>query len=626
MRKINLKRPTGESPSVAQTSQSSGPRTGSVQENNQTAELKMQLADSISQSLLFSLERQYLEVPFSDATYIQSVPSAQVLVEQPSFLRLEQVGQESADNKGQPFVALQTALEACHLPGRYNLQFLVASDGRQNSVYLGGRSLDSFKFPVEDFTENLQHFFQGNWPGTRMSACTPEDAEFQQQILSPLNSNMRFATAVTGIPSLKSDDGRAYPQSLDRLFRGLRGIPFMYMVVAEPIVSAQVNDIIFRCRDLLGRVHTLTKMNLTETIGESIAEGTSKGSSTTEGVTTGESISVTNGIDMLAGGFGKLATIFPPLGFAGQLAGIVPAAGGLLGWERTTGRTRGTSTSRGTTTGESQTLTNNTSEAIGQEYINAHAQAVELQLQDHMKRFEKARAMGCWNVGVYFVAERPDIAERCGMQLRALLSGQKSIHEPIRVHDLKRAWSDGVQNALQNLEQPNLRLVTDPGSNHRQALEHPLGPNFEELTTPVTTEELALLVNLPRREVPGVKVLATSDFSLNVREVDDDDIQLGAMLESAEPTSLIYPISQKTLSKHALLVGITGSGKSTTCRRLLNEVYRHETPFLVIEPAKDEYVEWAMETNAELAPDDPNRISIFMPGVKPGEANRWRNS
>lgn len=40
------------------------------------------------------------------------------------------------------------------------------------------------------------------------------------------------------------------------------------------------------------------------------------------------------------------------------------------------------------------------------------------------------------------------------------------------------------------------------------------------------------------------------------------------------------------MAKHTFIAGVTGSGKTTTCHRLLSEA---DMPFLVIEPAKTEY-------------------------------------
>lgn len=255
---------------------------------------------------------------------------------------------------------------------------------------------------------------------------------------------------------------------------------------------------------------------------------------------------------------------------------------------------------------------------MGREYFNAHARAVEQLLERYVARFERARTSGCWNVGAYFLATDRETALQGGAQLRALLSGENSLYEPIRIHDLNSAWATGTQAALSDLEQPRFRLVHPDALQEtleqpQEAVAHPLGPLFGGLTTPLNTEELALLANLPRREVPGVRQALSANFSLNPPPAGKDSIRLGYVLEGDKPTPLLYPIPLSSLAKHALVTGITGSGKSTTCLRLLHELQPQSIPFLVLEPAKDEYVAWALQRNKTLPPDQ--RIRVYLPGV-----------
>ena len=73
-----------------------------------------------------------------------------------------------------------------------------------------------------------------------------------------------------------------------------------------------------------------------------------------------------------------------------------------------------------------------------------------------------------------------------------------------------------------------------------------------------------------------------------------------------------YHIPINSLSRHTLLSGINGSGKTNTVQAILNGI-KEEIPFLVIEPAKTEYVDWALEYNKDH-PDNP--IDIYIPGCK----------
>lgn len=559
-----------------------------LQAKQQQIQSVIRQADAMSLSLLFSLGRQYLEVPFGETLWDINVSTG----ETPHFLQLEQVGDPQSGSPQQPLTALQTALSACHAPNKYSFIFLVTSDGNSNRIYFGVRGHNATTTaPV--FVDNLRNFLQGNWPGTRLRNCKSESTSILYSL-----KGMDYAVALTGIPSLKQGDQQGYPQTLDRLIRGMQGKKFAYVVIAEPMDKTDVNGIIYQCRSLLGNVHSLVKFTETATQGINYSSSTSMGN--TKGTNTADADLTTS----LLIGVQGLTSRFPPIGFLTALGSVgLPILSSKLGWQQTM--------SDSETKTFNETIGTNLSLATGKEQINAHAQAAEAHLQRYISRFEQALALGCWNVGVYFLAKDSDIAQQGGTQLGALLSGEKSSFEAIRIHDLHEASTKGVQVALSNLSQPNIKLSHS----------HPLGDAFSGLTTPLSTEELALLVNLPRREIPGVSVMPSASFSLNPPKIiDKDAIELGTVLDGSEPTSLKYKLSLKTFTKHALVTGINGSGKSTTCWRLLMEMLRHKVPFLVIEPAKAEYVELAMAHNEKLSDDDPNSIAIYMPGVK-----KWRD-
>lgn len=589
------------------------------------------LGETLARSLLFSLERRYLDVAFEKARFLQPIASFAPILEPPSFLTLEQVGQTARGTSEDPLTALQTALSACHIPGRYTLVFTIASDGLEQRVFLGARSHDPDTHSSTEFMQHLGCFIEGNWPGTRFAYSPPDSPEISRFIGKPLERKLRYAVALTGIPSLKPDDSPGYPQSLDRLLRGLRGRPFLYMVIADPLPTPIVEEMIYRGRDLVGRVHTLVKATLTDTETQGTSETWGRTDTRTESwtrqTTKSTSVSKSFGFDLSTGVFlGGLGVsmIFPP---AALLAGLV--AGGLIefGPQSNYTRQQGTSDTAGytlaTSIADSYTRGLNVSVAqgLGREYLDAHAQAAEAHLQQYLERLEAARSLGCWNVGAYLLADSPEVADQGAIELRALLSGEKSALEPIRTHNLKRIFSAHVQTCLSQFTQPSIALVgakiksdDDLPLSETDVLEHPLGRPLSFLTTPLAATELALLVNLPRREVPGVRVMPSADFSLNPPPATASSLVLGQLLEGGQPTSLSYAMPPEMLAKHTLVTGITGSGKSTTCRRLLNELHHRNIPFLVIEPAKDEYVAWAMAVNASRSAGVPP-IAVYMPGA-----------
>ena len=228
----------------------------------------------------------------------------------------------------------------------------------------------------------------------------------------------------------------------------------------------------------------------------------------------------------------------------------------------------------------------------------------------HSKRFETGKAIGCWNVGVYLMAEKEADIQSGSLQLRSILSGQESIFEPIRIHDISSLVDRDKNNTLALMAPPTIRIKTPSG----EYFEHPLGEQFKELKTLLTTKELSYLINFPLRAVPGISVIDSSpEFSLNQQDEEKEkDIAFGKLLYGGTETKLNYHIPIDVLSRHTLLSGINGSGKTNTVQAILNGLDM-DCPFLVIEPAKTEYIDWALHYN-ELHPEHP--IDIYIPGCK----------
>lgn len=569
---------------------------------------------AVSQALHAALSRSFLDLPLGEA--VRPLPSiAATRTEAPVFLRLTQIGKPLGSTPQDTLTALQSVLTACHAPDKFTLIFVLASDGDQNAIYLGARSHETGR-SAQSFLRSVGNFLEANWPGTQLKPCNENDepvlSQFQQSAGGESEDDFGYAIALTGVPSLKAGERSAYPQTLDRLLNGMRGSSFVYMVIAEPMHGGEVDGIVHRCRDLISEVHSIARTDLTRSANIQHTQGETD----THGVvdTTGTSRSESQGRTRTDAS--RWQAFKENIVWGGLAAKPLDQASHTITEMMTESHSQSFSHSN------NWSVALSLGESLGQEFINTHAQAVETLLQQYVKRFEQSRALGCWNVGAYLFAKKSNVARQGAMQMKALLTGEKSLYEPIRTHELHNVWGEHLGNQLRNFELPVLGLVKPDVAHgttltHADRLEHLLGLPFSGLTTPLGTEELALLTNLPQREIAGIPLVPTTVFSLNVSPSQPGDVILGHLLEGGRPTSVVYPISPRALSKHTLVTGITGSGKTTTCLRLLSELQQQRIPFLVIEPAKNEYVAWAIQQNAILPPE--RRIRVYMPGI-----DMWR--
>lgn len=596
-------------------------------------------ATAMSQSLSFCMERKYLQnITGEDNRLfeIEAIPST--LNAQATWIEIAQVGKPLEKSAESCFTAIQKILYSCFLPKEMQLLFLITGDGRENKLFLGVRSPHK-AVPLKSMVRNLNEFIKGVWPGLQtkvVSEDIPALDAFKQNVK---NDAYEYIYALTGIPSMDSQYKTLYPATIDKLIAGTnRCKNFAYLVVADPIESNDAEDMLYQCREMNGQAESLKSMNVTQGISKSMTEGISHTHGTSHSTTDGTSQKKRelNKVGKVAAfgaaglGVSAIASFFPAASAVVEST-MTSAAAGVLGAvglssfmplfmkEKDVSHSETSTTSESDTQSHSETVGN--SESLSRSIVNKHIEAISEHLFYHSKRIETGKAIGLWKVGTYIMADKLSDLQGAGLQLRSILSGQESIFEPIRIHDITSVLEEEQTkgNSYKELTIGNLNspvIMVNNVSGRR--FEHPLGEHFMELKTVLTTKELSYLINFPLRSVPGISVVDTApEFSLNQPTVNahDEVIDFGHLLYGGSETNMPYHLPISALAKHTLLSGINGTGKTNTVQAILNAITQSEQriPFLVIEPAKTEYVDWAIEYN-KTHKDSP--IKIFIPGCK----------
>ena len=418
-----------------------------------------------------------------------------------------------------------------------------------------------------------------------LTNCMPgiEIADLSGDEAANIKEHLHQATdagAVTGIPSFRSETQYNILQTLDQLAFGVRDVhghdvDFSLLVVAEPMNDAVISEAIARFQQIGSDIHTEVR----RTFGDS--EAISRQRETNVGV------------GAMLGTIFNLIPNFSIMGFGmkGLLGGV---AGGL---------TRGGTTSI------------NYSRSSGGEFLNKFAQHTEKLTDMHCERLRQGRNLGFWNVGIHVLGplER-DVTTVLGM-LRSIYSGDRSFIEPIRIHRFSQE-----NNAAEIIKSRNLIPLINPQQQPQAGAEwHILGKPYQYLSTPLNTQELSLVTSLPRKDVPGLRFVKSAvRFANNPGDSGGKDLlPIGKIKDTGIVQKNDYNININALVRHSLIVGGTGSGKTTTCKTIINAVLDRNLPVLIIEPAKDEYMRWAISQRKA-----GKAVNIFMPGVKNFEGER----
>lgn len=203
-----------------------------------------------------------------------------------------------------------------------------------------------------------------------------------------------------------------------------------------------------------------------------------------------------------------------------------------------------------------QIATGSTTKTYSGEMVNYRAQYLTGLLEREIERLDEAGAIGQWLVHACFGAGHPDDAQRLAALLTGTLAGKDSRPDPVR------AFLCGERG----------RYISD-------------------FSTLLSSREVASLIQFPREEVPGYAISDFVQFDVDFRPARSTSyipVTLGSIQHNAQDAGP-YEINLHDLSKHAVVVGVTGSGKTTTVMNLLDHLVEARKPFLIIEPAKTEY-------------------------------------
>jgi Bacterial protein of unknown function (DUF853) len=139
-----------------------------------------------------------------------------------------------------------------------------------------------------------------------------------------------------------------------------------------------------------------------------------------------------------------------------------------------------------------------------------------------------------------------------------------------------------------------------------------------------TAGALTALTGLPRREVPGVRVLQPGYFDVTSEAGIGPGIELGEILDGQDRPVGTLSVPLSTLNRHTLVTGATGAGKSQSVRHMLEQLTRAGIGWLAVEPVKSEYpaMAWRMAgTDAAevtvINPADPESVPLSVNPLAP---------
>lgn len=517
--------------------------------------------------------------------------------------------------------------------------FLVIDGYRDKTdFYLGVKNNDP-KRTTASVADTFKSSLVGQFPGIDIDDCSivekGKKSSLQEQVLRRI-SNASSLSSYVGIPAFKDEDGKYdnknYVQGTEKLAQAMQGKRYTAIILASNLTTDVVTEIRNGYETIYSQLSPMSTQQLaystneslanainrskgvtqgktkTQTIGESHTNGTSNSHSKSDSETKKSKIAV--GSSVLGGVLAVVGTGLTMTG-AGAAIGIpLMAAGGAMSAVGAAGKskTSGTTDTYGTSQSDTENRSMSDAESHSETFTdslgktatigssknytltihNKHIEELMKRIDQELERISMSESTGLWSVASYFFSYDNDFAsaESASTIFKSIMQGEESGVETSAIN----SWIDNSQK---------VKMLTNSVCH----LSHPVfwnnltvnGENIKvENSSLLSSKELAMLLSLPHKSVPGFPVVEHVSLAKEVIRNNESlmkrEVSLGCIFDLGKAyTENHVKLDVKSLTQHVFVTGSTGCGKSETIYKLINETKQVGAKFLVIEPAKGEY-------------------------------------
>lgn len=439
-------------------------------------------------------------------------------------------------------------------------------------VYMGTRDPSGNNY---DSAEVLEDSLKGFLPGVKIEMTGQID------LLEGMKTQRPALSCFSGIASFVDDRKQQCIQGLENLLNATVGIPaFTAVLLAEHVTPSQLDVMKNAYLNIHQQLSPLEQLQISDSVsfGKSISIGLSQGFM--KSISESLAKTTSHGSSSSSGAAYNVSAGIQLPGFQVSNGISIHAEKGTYdGHAQTDTHTEqnAENSALNINNGEQMNTGKATTFIVKNRFISDILKTVD----DNINRYTKARPHGSWSVATYFMCNDNTTARKLAGIYAGSITGNRSEIQ-------------GAGCSLWKLGSPQ----SDTLLKYLGAYRHPEFSLNDYITvdagTLVDSNELSIHLPLPQTSVQGVTVKNEACFGLTVvtnhPPKENSSICLGQIQHLGEiyPEKVCLDISRFT--QHVLVTGTCGSGKSNAVYHLLDNLHEHGVRFMVIEPAKGEYL------------------------------------
>lgn len=515
-------------------------------------------------------------------------------------------------------------------------------------IYVGVKSSIERK-NLRAAAKTIKKGIDGNFDGSILEELDNDNIESLVSNIFFDKTNVPITvSAVSGVATIRNKEkteNKKFIQGIEKFIDSMQGSIYTAIFIADSLNAEDVNNVRNGYEQLYSTMSPFVKSNYTynESDSKSVAESISKGMvesvtqgtsftqnytvSKTEGtfssntfngslgINKGSNISTNIGHSIgkcvgrsiggsIGGSIGEIVggAIFGNLSSSATTSDSISVSKGSysgenlgVGYAHTSGKNTSESVSNGTSEGESESVTkgSNTQQSTSTTDTKSNGRMLQLEFTDkkasnliekidlQLKRLKESEDFGMFNCSVYMLSADKQTSVIAANTYKALMIGEESSVEASVVN----TWdeTEEMQKYLRKFVHPIFEVKIS-----------------EEVSIPYTAGsivsglELPLHIGFPQKSVSGIPVIEYAEFGRNILtydNTDNDKFNLGHIYHMGKQSNTEVNLDTRSMTMHTFITGSTGSGKSNTIYKILDELDKKEVKFLVIEPAKGEYKE-----------------------------------